>query len=1022
MKAKLLLLFMMLSFVSYAQNNIQGKVTDENDQPLPGVNVLVKGTSVGSVTDVDGAFNISAPESATLVFSFIGYATQEVAVGNQSSITIKMTPDVMALGEVVVVGYGTSTKKELTGAISAVDGKDLVALNPVRVDQALQGQVAGVNVSAASGSPGSAWNIRIRGFTTNGNNNPLILVDGIQYSADGLNALNPADVESISVLKDGTAAIYGVRAANGVILITTKQGRRNSKTSVEFSGYVGQQETAKKLNLLNATEYAVLKNEAFAAGGQTPPFANVNLGNGTNWQNEVFGTAPIRNYNINLNGGGEKSSFSVGASYFDQDGIVGGDKATFRRYNARVNFTTELVKKLSLQSVLLYTNERRSALPENGISSVLYNTINASPAATVRDETGAFAFLEEVNDVINPIAQMSNSFNRADVNKLVGKEELSYQINDNLTATAFAGYNYAIVDDKSFSPLVYYGSGKAQNTAINADLDPTVIEIADGVEIPVHSRVTESRTTYLDYNFEAYLNYKKTIGDHGIKATLGTAAFGRRGNNLTGTGYNVPYNSWDFADISATDGTNLLNSTSSWQFDERLQSFFVRGEYAFKQRYLFSGLIRRDGSTQFGPNNRFGYFPAVSGAWVISDEPFFQKGILDFVKLRASYGVSGNDKIPNVYRGLLNGEGVYPFDDQLSNGIAPGTLGNPDLKWETTHQTNAGLEVTLLNGHVDITADYYIKKTKDLLFQPDVSGLVGSYGPGSAPPYVNGGDVRNRGLDFHIGYNGEIANDLTISVSYNLTTVKNEVTAMPKPFYEFGAFGVGGSTATRMEVGKEMGYFFGYKTQGVYQNDAQVTERGVTQAGAQAGDFIYADLNGDNVVNFGNDSDKTFLGSPIPDATMGLNLNLGYKGIDFSFLLYSSIGNEILRNYERQQPLANNLDYKISRWTGEGSTNSHPRLTTAANTNAVISDYFVEDGSFVRLRNIQLGYTLPSSLTSKIRASKLRIYVAANNLFTFTKYKGFDPDFATYSPLVSGIDYGYYPQARTYMAGLNLNF
>jgi TonB-dependent starch-binding outer membrane protein SusC len=1025
MKAKLLLLFMMLSFASYAQINIQGRVTDENDQALPGVNVLVKGTSVGTVTDSDGEYKIGASEGSTLIFSFIGYATQEVVVATQSNITIKLLPDVLALSEVVVVGYGTSTKKELTGAVSSVDGKDLVGLNTARIDQALQGQVAGVNISSASGSPGGAWNIRIRGLSTNGDNAPLVLVDGIPYSTDGLNALNPSDVESINVLKDGTAAIYGVRAANGVIIITTKQGKRNSATTLEFNGYFGQQETAKQLNLLNATEYAVLKNEAYAAGGQTPPFSNTNIGAGTDWQKEVFQSAPIRNYNLNLTGGGEKSSYSIGGSYFDQEGIVGGEKAGYRRYNVRVNFTTDLIKKLTLQNVLLYTNERRSALPENTISSVLYNTINASPAATVRGADGNYTYLEEVNDVINPLAQISNSFNRADVNKLVGKEELTYEVNKNFQVTGRAGYNYAIVDDKNFSPLVYYGSGKAQNTAINADLDPPMIEIADGVELPVHNRVTEARSSYLNYNLEAFVNYNNTFGNHGVKGTFGASVFNDEGKNLTGTAYNIPYNSFDFADISMADGTNLLNSTSSWQYRSRLQSFFVRGEYSFQQRYMVSAILRRDGSSRFGKNNRFGYFPAISAAWVLSDEAFFIKGLADFVKARASYGVSGNDKIGDFrYRALLGGEAVYPFDDQLSNGIAIGTLGNQDLRWETTHQTNVGLDVTLLNGHVDITADYYVKDTKDLLFQPDVSGIVGAYGPGGSPPFVNAGDVRNKGFEFHIGYTTDIGNDLKINIGYNLTTIRNEVTALPPgvEFYEYGQFGVGGSNATRMQVGQPLGAFYGYKTQGVYQNATEISERGVTQTGAQPGDLIFADLSKDGNISFSNDTDKTFLGSPIPDMTMGFTLGVNFKGFDFSTMLYASLGNEILRNYERQQPLANTLDYKINRWTGEGSTNEHPRLTTAANNNAVISDYFVEDGSFLRIKNLQLGYSLPSSLTKKIGASKLRVYVAANNLMTLTRYKGFDPDFSTFSPLVSGIDYGYYPQARVYMAGLNLNF
>lgn len=1028
---KLLLPTLLLLFTAgaaFSQRSITGKVTaSPGGESLPGVSIIVKGTTVGTTTDSDGNYSLQVPnESEILVFSFIGYSTQEVSIANRSVINIALVEDVTSLDEVVVIGYGTATEKELTGAVSSVRGENLTALNPVRIDQALQGQVAGVMISSASGSPGGALNIRIRGLSTNGDNAPLILVDGIPYSEDGLNSLNPSDIESINVLKDATAAIYGVRGANGVIFITTKQGKRNSAVSVEFNGYYGKQETSKKLELLNAHEFAVLKNEAFAAGGQTPPYNNVNLGKGTDWQDKVFQRAPIQNYNLNVNGGSDKSNYSIGFSFLDQEGIVGGDKAGFRRYNGRINFTTDLTSKISLQNVMLYTNERRSTLPENTISSVLYNTINASPLASVRDGDGNFTYLEEVNDVINPLAQMANTFNQADVNKLVGKEELTYKINDQFELSGRAGYNYAIVDDKTFSPLVYYGSGKAQNTAINEDLDPPMIEIADGVEIPVTNRVTEGRTSYFNYNLEAFLNYKRIFGGvHSIKGTLGASLFGDQGKNLSGTAYNVPYNSNNFADISMADGTNLLNNTSSYQYRSRLMSYFLRGEYGYKGKYMFSAVLRRDASSRFGKNNRFGYFPSFSGAWITSDEPFFSSSLITFMKVRASYGVLGNDRIGDFrYRALLGGEGVYPFNDQLVNGIAIGTLGNQDLKWETTHQTNVGVDMNLFGEKLSVSADYYIKTTNDLLFQPDVSGIVGAYGAGGSPPYVNAGDIRNRGFEFVIGYNTTVANDLQVNINYNLTTVHNEVISLPAgvDFYEYGSFGVGGSTATRMEVGYPIGYFFGYKTEGVYQSAEETTERGVTQTGAQAGDLKYADLSGDGVISFGDDADKTFIGSPIPDFTMGLSVGLNYKGIDISTILYASVGNEILRNYERQQPLANLLAYRIGRWTGAGSTNENPRLTTAANNNAVISDYFVEDGSFLRIKNLQVGYSLPANIIKRIGATKFRVYAAANNLLTFTKYRGYDPDFSTDSPLASGIDYGFYPQARTYMIGLNLNF
>lgn len=1021
MKARLLMLLMALSLTGYGQSLLTGKVTDEKGEGLPGVSILIKGSTSGVISDADGQFVIrEMPADGALIVSFIGYATQEVNVSGKTNVTITMVADAKALDEVVVIGYGTSTVKELTGSLSTVKGADLMAMNNVRVDQALQGKMAGVQVSAASGSPGSSVNIRIRGLTTNGDNNPLILVDGIPYASnEGLNALSPADIESITVLKDAAAGIYGVRAANGVVIITTKQGKKNTKPVLDFSTYIGVQETMKKMDVLDATEFAILKNEMYAAAGLTPPYANTNLGKGTDWQDEVFGQAPIQNYNLSLTGGSENTTYSLGGSYLNQEGIVGGEKASYKRYNGRLNFTLDILKNLKLQNVLLYTNEKRHTLSENVISSVLYNAINASPIASVKTD-GRYTYLDEVNDLINPIAQMANTFNETGVNKIFGKQELQYQITSDFELIGRAGYSYALVDFKSFSPLVYYGAGKPQNTAINEDLDPVITTIG-GQPTPILNSVTESRTTYFDYNLEAFLNYNKTFGeDHKVRGTLGTSLVSSQNKNLSGTAFNVPYNENTYADISLTDNTNLMNNTYSGQGINRLQSFFLRGEYGYKNKYLVSAVIRRDGSTNFGPNNRFGYFPSASAAWVISEEGFFNSSILDFVKFRASYGVIGNDKIqPFAWRALLGGEAVYPFNDQLLNGRAAGLLGNPDLKWETTHQTNIGFDLNLLQSKLAITTDFYIKKTFDLLYQPEISGVLGTAGAGSAPPFVNGGDVRNRGFEFFIEYNDKVGEDFTYSVSYNLTTIDNEITKLPVEFRDNGSFSVGGGAASREQVGVAFGSFYGYETQGVYQTAEQITSRGVTQEGAVPGDLIYRDRDNNGVINL---DDRTFIGSPVPGAIMGINLNAGFKGIDFGVTLYASVGNEILRNYERQQPLANMLDYRIDRWTGPGSTNEHPRITAGTNGNNVLSDYFIEDGSFLRIKNIQLGYSLPSELISKAKMRQLRIYVAVNNLATFTKYKGFDPDFSSNNPLVSGIDMGYYPQARTMMAGLNLTF
>ncbi len=1022
MKARLLyFLFVLLSFAGYSQSAVSGKVTDDSGEGMPGVSISVKGTTNGVITDADGNFSISnLPSDAVLIFSFVGYVTQEVSVAGRSVITITLKADIKSLDEVVVIGYGTARVKELTGSVASVEGNKLTSLNTVRVDQALQGQVAGVQVNYATGSPGGSANIRIRGFTTNGDNNPLILVDGVPYASnEGLNALNPSDIESISVLKDASAGIYGVRAANGVVLITTKQGKRNTATAVEFSGYYGIQETAKKLDLLNAREFAILKNEMFAAAGLPTPYANVNLGKGTDWQDKVFGTAPIQNYNLNVNGGSDKATYSFGGSYLDQEGIVGGDKAHYKRYNARLNFSFDILKNLTLHNSLLYTNERRNTISENAISSVLYNAINASPIASVR--TGdRYTYLDEVNDLVNPLAQIENTFNQATTNKIFGRQELVYKINSSFDLSARAGYNYAIVDFKAFSPLVYYGAGKPQNTAINENLDPVITTI-NGQPTPILNSVNQSTTRYFDYNLEAFLNYSHTFAElHKVKGTLGTSFINNEGRNLSGTAYNIPYNSNSYADISLADGNNLLNNTSSYQFVSRLQSFFLRGEYSYKDKYLASAVIRRDASSNFGPNNRFGYFPSVSAAWVLSEESFFESEKIDFIKLRASYGVIGNDKIPAfAYRALLGGEGVYPFGDQLVTGVAFGRLGNPDLKWETTHQTNIGVDVSLFEDKVSITTDYYIKKTNDLLYAPDISGVLGSAGAGTLPPFVNNGDVRNRGLEFLVSYNDKIGEDLNFTVSYNLTTIDNEMTALPVDFRDSGGFSVGGNTTSREQVGLPFGAFWGYKTEGVYQSTEEISSRGVTQTGAVPGDLIYKDVNKDGTITL---QDRTLLGSPIPSVIMGLNGNLNYKGFDLAFTLYTSLGNEIIRNYERQQPLANMLTYRIDRWTGPGSTNSDPRITAGQNGNNVLSDFYVEDGSFLRVKNLQIGYTLPSSLVEKLYIKNLRFYVAVNNLATFTKYKGYDPDFSTNSPLNSGIDTGYYPQARTYMAGFNLKF
>ncbi|WNB17069.1 SusC/RagA family TonB-linked outer membrane protein [Marivirga arenosa] len=1006
---------------------ISGKVTDENNEPLPGVNIMIVGTSTGTTTDLTGNYKLSVDGEAQLRFSFIGYSPIFEKINNRSVINVKMIPDFEALSEVVVVGYGTSTKKELTGATAQVKAEKITERKVPRLDQALQGAVAGVNISTNSGSPGGSSNIRIRGISTNGDNNPLILVDGVIYDQAGLNALNPNDIKSVNILKDATAGIYGVRAANGVVLIETKQGSKDKKPTLSFDSYYGVQQTAKKLDLLNAREYAVIKNEAFTANGQSLPFANSQLGEGTDWQDAVFGDAPIQNYNLSVSGGNSNSTYNIGASYFGQQGIVGAEKANFERYNARLNFTTDFTEKLKFINVLLFTHEISSGLPENGIGSVLYNTVNAYPTEPLFTDD-RYSYLEEVADIINPLAQMENSFNETLVNKITGKQEISYDIDDHFTVNGRLGYNYSIVDFKGFNPLTWYGPGKFANTASNENLDPVIIQVGEvdgGIQLERGASVTEARTTYLDYILEGFVNYERKFNEiHTVKGTLGISYNEESFSALNGTAFNIPNNDIDLADIKTNLAANgYLNNVGSDQGFQRLSSQFLRAEYDYSKRYLISGILRRDGSTRFGPNNRIGYFGSISGAWVISDEEFYNFSAIEFIKLRASFGIVGNDKIlPFGYRGLLTGEGVYAFNDVLVNGAAIGRAANPDLKWETTQQTNIGVDMSVFNA-LEVTANYFIKDTKDLLFQPPAPAILGTYGAGGQSPIINGGDVRNSGVELELDYSKNVSDDFRFGIGFNVTYLKNEVLSVPEglEFQNGASFGVGGGIATRLEPGFPIGYFIGYETDGIFQNQAEI-DAAPEQRNAQPGDLRFVDQDGDGVIDFGGDTDRTQIGSPLPDFTMGLNLSTSFKGFDISANVFAALGQEIIRNYERQQPYANQLDYVLERWTRPGSSNTVPRVTTGLTQNTVFSDFFVEDGSFVRLRNLQLGYTLPQAWTNPAKISNVRLYLSANNLLTITKYMGFDPDVGSPSPFSAGIDNGIYPQARVIMGGVSLNF
>ena len=1007
------LLFALSTMIAFSQTfNVKGVVKDAvSGETLPGVSVVIKGTSIGTETNFDGVFNLAnVKQGATLVLNYLGKKPKEVVV-TSASITVSLEDAAEALEEIVVIGYGTQRKKEVTGAVTVISSATIDDLQPTRIEQALQGQVAGVNITTSSGSPGAAANIRIRGISTNGDSRPLILLDG--RVIEDLSVVNPSDIESINILKDAAAGIYGVRAANGVILVTTKSGRKNTAFVSTLNTYVGFQQTTREIPLLNATEYALLANEAFAANGEPLPFPTVaGLGQGTNWQRQAFESAPIYSIDYTLNKGTEKSTYSLGLSVLDQDGIVGLDKSNFNRRNIRFNFDTEITDKLKFTSSTIFTNTNKRNLSENVLGSVLFNALNMPPTIPVFQANGEFSRPPATGtgiEVANPLAQVDNAQNRSGVNKISGSYGLNYQINSDFSAETRYQANYAISNTNTFNPLYTYGNGNV----FNVD----------------QSTFTNFKQNFFDYTFDAFLKYEKVFNDkHDVKAMVGTSVFqtiGRFENILTSTATGTTLNDFILGTpVLNGDGLQIFknnNNGSNLAFDSRLLSYFGRFQYAYDGKYLFSAVVRRDGSSNFGPKNKFGFFPTASLGWIASEEDFLKESnVISFLKLRASYGIIGNDRIPGFrFLSILNGEAEYVFNNQLAQGIAVGPVANPEIRWEKQIPLDIGLDVELFN-KVTITADYFKKRTEDLLVSAQTSGIIGVAAPGSSVPVINAGTVENEGLEFSIGYKETVSEDFNFNVNYNLTTLKNNVTFVGNStgIIEGGSFGVGQEPPSRMEAGFPIGYFYGYKTDGIFQTQADVNAH-ATQLNAAPGDLRFVDTNGDGKIDA---DDRTNIGDPIADITMGLNLSFNYKRFDFNAYAFASIGNEIVRNYERNLPLTNRPTYFLDRWTGPGTSNTSPRVTTGATGNNLFSDFYVEDGSFLRLQSVQLGYSVGQATLEKLQFSKLRFYVTGSNLFTLTKYRGYDPTTSNGAPIGGGIDQGFYPSPKTFLFGMNVTF
>lgn len=1021
---KSFILSFILSFagiIASAQNyEVKGIVVDAGGSPLPGVSIVVKNTTKGASTDFEGNFSISSIQKGEiLVFSYVGYTTKEVLVSNADYLNVTLNEDLQSLEEVVVIGYGTQKISKISGAVSSVNRKSIELLKPVRTEEALQGQAAGVNV-ISSGSPGSKPTVLIRGIPSYTGTDPLVVIDGVSQTLDDLNALNPNDIESMNVLKDAAlSAIYGVKGGNGVIVVKTKSGRRNVKASFNFDSSYGTQEVTKTIDVLNASEYAGILNEASVAAGGNLIFNDLSgIGRGTDWQNEVINDAPIINNSFTASGGSETTSYFLSAAYLTQEGVVGGgNKSFFNRANLTANFDTNLSDKLKFIINTSYANIKNSGLSENNIGSVLSNALNFDPTVSPYDADGNFGISNTITQEIrNPLAQIDNTYNTGNTNKLFGKIELQYDVMDNFKVTSRLGYNYAAVYEKNFYPLVFYGAGHNSTTA-NEDLSPIVtVDEVSGDITSTHSRVSESKTNYFSYTYEMYGNYNfKIKEDHSFETVLGFSIAKNEGDNITANAQDIPFNSWAFADVSAATGDAASQTSSSWQFVHRNVSYFTRINYDYLGRYLFSFTGRVDGSTSFGKNDKFAFFPSASVGWIVSDEEFFDSGVVDFLKIRGSYGSVGNDNVDPQFARISTFP-KYTFDGNIVSGSALQSIANEDVTWENQIQYNAGFDIRFLNNKVSLTADYFQKTVDDLLFDPTLSLYLGT----PVYPASNIGKTKSYGIDASLGYNDTFGDDFNFGTSISFTTSVNNVEEINNgdKFIWGAGYGIPYTNVTRFEEGFSPGYFYGYKTDGIFQNQSEITAH-ATQDGAQPGDIRYLDVNGDDKID---GEDRTEIGDPFPDFTIGWNVSLAYKNFDFNVFTYASVGGDIFRAYERNLNFTNRFASTLDRWTGEGTSNSEPRVTfNDTNNNRRVSDRYVEDGSFVKIKNIQLGYSIPENLSKSLGISQFRIYGQVKNAFTFTDYTGYDPEISS-GVLDTGIDRGSYPQPRIWSMGVNVKF
>jgi TonB-linked SusC/RagA family outer membrane protein len=989
---------------SMHSQSISGTVTDDNGVALPGATVLVQGTTDGVSTDFDGAFNISASSDDTLVFSFIGYASQSILVGSSSTINVSLSPDNL-LDEVVVTGYGSQKASNISGSVSIVSGEEVEKIKPLRIEDALQG-TTGLNV-ISSPNPGGKPSVLIRGITSFSGTDPLVVIDGINSSLYDMDAISPSDIESVSVLKDAsTTAMYGVRGGSGVIVITTKSGKKNQDTVFSLDTSFGMQEVDKYIDVLNASQYAAILNEGSVTSGGNLIFTDLSsLDVGTNWQKELYDSAPISTTNFSASGGSDTTTYFISAGYTAQEGVAGGgDKDFFDRSTFSANFTTDMSDNLKAIVQTKYSN-----IKGNGHGgSQIFNALNFDPTVPLMTDGKYSTSGTITQEVINPMAGLSNSYSDNKTDKLIGKIELQYDVLDKFKITTRIGYSSIWQQQKSFSPLRFYGVGH-NSTNANADLSPRTSDD--------HSRVSESKQNWFNYTYEIFGNYDFNINDeHNFNVFAGFTIGKQTYNFLSGSNVDVPNNSWTYADLSAATGGIEDQSTGSNQSVSRSVSLMTRIEYDFQEKYLASITVRRDGSTSFGKNNKFAIFPSASFGWVASNEDFFESSFINFLKIRASYGSVGNDNASPQF-GTISNFPKYTFGDTITAGSTLLGIPNDDVSWENQIQTNAGIDLALFNSKLRFTADYFIKTVDDLLFSPTLSLYLGI----PAYPIANIGKTETKGFEISLSYNDDISDKISFSNTFNFTTAENlvkEINNGDKYIWGSG-YGIPFTSLTQFRQGESPGIFWGYKTNGIFQNQTEISNH-ASQDNAQPGDIRYVDVNGDNKID---SEDRTKIGDPFPDFTLGWNFALNVSNFDLSVFTYASIGNDIFRGYERNLNYTNKFASVLNRWTGEGSSSIEPRYSFIdANNNTRASDRYVEDGSFVKIKNIQLGYNFPLSESSSL--TSLRIYALAKNAFTFTDYRGYDPEISNGGGPVldTGVDRGTYPSPRIVSLGLNIKF